>query len=146
MKPLDEEAFSERKSVNEYGLQQVRETVPWIRFVAITAFLTCLLFVAGVIFVIAMMPVEVSPVAIVFYGLQLGVIFLVSFTLWQYARHLDHFTQKNRAHDLELAFAKQKIFWMISGILLIMFVVIMIVGLLAGGAAFMSLYPELNKL
>lgn len=137
--------LDERES-NEFELsnnarQQIRGTAPWLRFIGgVGIFLSGMLFLVSFGYLVAdisgVIPTSVGDRslffgAMIFYVLYSGLMLFMSLLLFRAGSSYKMFSNTGGVLELEKALRNQRIFWQITGVLTILFMLIYAVMLFA---------------
>lgn len=135
MEPLDDQSMNDNSQLSPKILDDLKATAPWLKFVGTTGIVIAILY-----FIIVM--VLQSELQANGNGGLVGVLvaaiimFFLYLMLLQYGQNLGKFISTRDTKELEQAFAKQRTFWMVAGIMMILalvFVVIAVIAILAMG-------------
>lgn len=119
-------------TISPYALEQLRKTHPWLMFISIMGFIfSGFSFIAGIFMAVSGTAISkysnsaVMPIIVFFVYSLLGTIYLIiSWFLFQYAKNLKLYCAGNDSHFLDMAFNKQRVYWLIIGIIVILFIAI----------------------
>lgn len=120
-------------SLSAMMLGNLKQTAPWKKFIGII-----FMILGGLGAIFGLVAVFASPLAGLISLILYGVYFYLGLLLFQIGSGFSSAS----SNDLESAFAKQKTFWMIFGILMIISIVFVIVALVAGGSMMGSVNPS----
>jgi hypothetical protein len=132
METIDNSTFEKSGAVSDVAFESMRSTIPWIKFIAITGFILLGFGVISTLYQIATSYgyMRYMGWTYVIYLVLGAVFFFLNLFLFQYANNLAHFTRSKQSFDLELALEKQKTFYIISAILLIVYILVVIIALI----------------
>ena len=140
-------AASNSGAVSDVCIEMLRQTRPWVMFLAILAFIFSALALVGGLFIMVAgfsAPGLKFPAAIgaVYMGLALVYVY-PGIKMWMYASAIGSLMATRSTSDLEAALAQQKGFWKFSGIativLIALYIVVFMVILVVGVATMGSL-------
>ena len=124
MDTLDSTSFDKTGGITENALQTIRTTVPWMKFISITGFVMLAFMTFSVLYQMANSfgYIRYTGLIYIFYFIVGTVIFFLNLFLFQYANNLGHYTRSKLSFDLELALQKQKTLYIVTGVLLIVYI------------------------
>lgn len=137
------QSASNEQILTNIAIEHLRATAPWMLFAGIVGIvLASIIILYSVIILIQIMPY----VSIIGFGTILmlvltyagagGVYLYISILLVQYATKLKQFSESVSSATLELAFNQQRKYWMVYGIILIVFLSLFLITLVTGGGSF----------
>ncbi len=114
-------------------MDALRSTSPWIKFMGIMGMIAIGFILIAAIYM-STLPFVGGSFALVYFILAV-VCFFPALFLIQYSSLLGSYTRSKNPGDLERAFVKQKSYWIYVGILTIIYIALVLIMILAGGAA-----------
>lgn len=132
MDTLDNSAFDKSGGVSDNALQTLRTTIPWMKFISITGFVVLAFMVVGVLYQLSNSfgYIRYTGLIYIVYFVVGVIIFFLNLFLFQYANNLAHYTRSKQSFDLELALQKQKTLYIVTGVLLIVYILFVVITVL----------------
>ena len=129
METLDNSTFDKSGAVTEVAFESMRTTVPWIKCIAIIGFVLLGFMVISTLYqvVTAFAYIRYTGWTYLIYLVVGTAVFFLNLALFKYGNNLAHFTRSKQSFDLELALQNQKTFFIISTILLIVYILVIII-------------------
>jgi hypothetical protein len=130
MSTLDDSTIaSNNNEISDIAINHLSGSAPWMKFIAILGFIGSGFMIIGALMVIGQGAGTMPNAALigVIYLVGGGAYGYVSVLLWQWANYISSFVLTRDPRRLEAAFAKQKTWWMVVGVLTIVGIVLGIV-------------------
>jgi hypothetical protein len=139
------------KTLSESMIQNMKTAAPWMKFLAIVAFVGAgLLFIFGIIALsktgsggygyLHRVDSTALTITALVYIVVAVVILILGLYLYKSANGYSSFCQSHDANSLETAFLMQKKYWKMSGIITIVYLSLLIIALLIAISAASSSY------
>lgn len=128
---LDQEIDGAEEGLTGSMKANLKDAFSWMRTVAILSLIMSGILVLMMIWMFSVAPSRVAEdlaVALVFWVIFGVLQVFLMITLFKAGAAYKSFLQTNSASDLEMAFAKQKQFWLITGILAIIGTFFFVIG------------------
>lgn len=130
MEPLDDQSMQHDNQLSPKIMDDLKATAPWVRFIGIVGIVIAILY-----FLFALMANNSIPSdgtgGIVGLMVAAVIMFALYLMLLQYGQNLSKFVATKDIKSLEQAFAKQRTFWLIVGIMMIILLIFMVIGVIA---------------
>jgi hypothetical protein len=147
METLDNGAISAQVQFSPKALSDLSSTTPWMKFLAILGFIVTgfmLLASLGIFAMASQLGAAFAGIGI-FYLLFSGLYGYLSLLLFQQASNIRSYLVVNDIFTMETYFAKQKTFWMIIGIMVLVSIIFTIVFLVFFASTFAMLMSNLGS-
>lgn len=133
----NQEATNSNVMLSQSSIMNLRNTVPWIKFISIMGFIACgFLVIAALVMLIFGFSYGTRYGT----GMTLGLFFVYiimaliilfpNIYLYKYGLSVREFCELNDNNSLDKAFIMQRKYWQYMGVLLIIYLVIMVIGLI----------------
>jgi len=134
-------------AVSPSTIAQLTGTKPWVRFLSVLTWIGAIIMVLAALFMLVAGSSGVAQMGensaygagvmagmALYYGVMAFVIIYPAMKMWKYANSIGRLAASHSVADLDAALAEQRRYWKFSGILVIIFMCLAVVGLIAGVA------------
>lgn len=134
-------------AVSPSTIAQLTGTKPWVRFLSVLMWIGVIFMLLGAVFMLLAGSSGVAQMGensaygagvmagmALYYGVMAFVIIYPALKMWKYANSIGRLAASHSVADLDAALAEQRRYWKFSGILVIIFMCLAVVGLIAGVA------------
>jgi hypothetical protein len=129
MDTLDNQSFSDKGTgLSALAMETLRNTIPWMRFMAIMGFIG-VGFIVIAAFILGATGYEAGMIAMVAYLIGAVIAFFPAMFIYQYAGNLAYYLESRQMHDLEIALGKQKNYYVYVGVIIIIYLALIVIGL-----------------
>jgi len=104
-------------------LQDLNETVPWLRFIGILGFINC-----GIMAISSLISISDSGGAFIIVLVIAGISFIPAYFTFMFGTKIRNAFNANSMFDMEQAFMNNKSLWLFNGIMAIIALVCIIIG------------------